>query len=261
MIILENIYNEIKKLADESLAESWDNIGIMLGSKTKSIKKVLVCLDVTTNVVNEAINKNIDLIISHHPLIFKPLKNINFDNFKGNIIKELIKNDIAVISAHTNLDSAKYGLNDYMAKILELKNIEIMVDNGRNDNTGLGRIGELSCEQSIDDFVTFVKERFNLDFVKLVQANNKKIKRIAILGGSGGSFVYSLQDVDIYLTGDVGYHEAVDALEMGINILDIGHFAEIVCKELIKNYLENTNLSEKIEIVCSEVEKRPFEIK
>ena len=116
MVTVKNIYKHLNKLADVKLAEKWDNVGLMLGDYNNEVNKVLVCLDVTTKVVEEAIANNIDLIVSHHPLIFKPLKSLDFtEDFKSNIIRDLIKNDIAVISFHTNLDSATLGLNDYLA--------------------------------------------------------------------------------------------------------------------------------------------------
>ena len=129
MITVRNVFDHLNKLADIKLAEKWDNVGLMLGDFNSEVKNVLVCLDVTTIVVNEAITNNIDLIISHHPLIFKPLKSLDFTvDFKSNIIKSLVKNDISVISFHTNLDSATYGLNDFLAKKLELKNIRILFE-------------------------------------------------------------------------------------------------------------------------------------
>ena len=107
MITVRNVFDHLNKLADIKLAEKWDNVGLMLGDFNSEVKNVLVCLDVTTIVVNEAITNNIDLIISHHPLIFKPLKSLDFTvDFKSNIIKSLVKNDISYISFHTNLDSA-----------------------------------------------------------------------------------------------------------------------------------------------------------
>ena len=120
MVTVENVYSHLNKLADVKLAEKWDNVGLMLGDYNNEVNKVLVCLDVTTKVVEEAIANNIDLIVSHHPLIFKPLKSLDFtEDFKSNIIRNLIKNDIAVISFHTNLDSATLGLNDYLARLLK----------------------------------------------------------------------------------------------------------------------------------------------
>lgn len=260
MIKVRDIHDFLNKLADENISESWDNVGLMLGNENQEVKRILVCLDVTTSVVYEAIEKNVDLIISHHPLIFKGIKSINFNDFKGNILKELIKNDISVISVHTNLDSAELGLNDYLAKLLNLQDIRVLVPNKQLEGVGLGRIGKLSKPLSLKEFIKFTKNSLDLNFVKLVKANDKNISSVAILGGSGGSFLYTLPEVDIYLTGDIGYHEAVDAQEMDINLLDIGHFAEKASKMLLKSYLENLNISKFYEVILSESEKEPFEI-
>lgn len=261
MVKLEYIYKEISKLANENLAEKWDNVGIMLGDSKKNVNKILIALDVTTFVVEEAIEKEVDLIISHHPLIFSPLYKIDYTNFKGQIIKELILNDIAVISAHTNLDSAKDGLNTYLANLLGLRNLTVLAENPNNSEVGLGRVGTLPSEMSLDDFITYTKEKLSLNFVKLVKANENDIKTVAILGGAGGNFVYDLPKVDIYLTGDIKYHEAIDAIEMRQNLLDIGHFAEKVSKNLLKEYLEGLDLTKECDIFLSKVEYEPFEIK
>ncbi|MBF0715616.1 Nif3-like dinuclear metal center hexameric protein [Gemelliphila palaticanis] len=260
MVILKDIYSSINNLANEQLAEKWDNVGILIGDENQTIKKILICLDVTNDVVDEAVSKGVDLIIAHHPLIFKPIKKLNFNNFKNKIIRSIIKNDISVIAAHTNLDSAKLGLNDYLAKLLKLENTEVLIPNSLNHEEGLGRIGYLKNELPLNEFNNYVKKQLNLDFTRIVAKNKtQSIKRVAILGGSGGSFIYDLPEVDVYLTGDIGYHEAVDALEMGISLIDIGHFAEKASKELLREYLttlEYTNL----EIIISKVEKEPFEL-
>ncbi|MDO4813847.1 MAG: Nif3-like dinuclear metal center hexameric protein [Gemella sp.] len=260
MVKVKDIYSFIKDLADENLAESWDNVGLILGDENQKVEKILVCLDVTTDVVKEAKEKSIDLIISHHPLIFKGIRNINFNDFKGKILKELIKNDISVISAHTNLDSAKFGLNDYLSKLLELQETKVLVPNKQVEDTGLGRIGNLSESMSQEEFIEYAKEKLGLKFVKLVKANDINIKSVAILGGSGASFIQTLPEVDIYLTGDIGYHDAVDAIEMNQNLLDIGHFAEKASKALFKSYLEKLPTSNSYEVVIAESERDPFKI-
>lgn len=257
MITVKNVFDLLNKLADVKLAEKWDNVGLMLGNYNDEVNKVLVCLDVTTQVVEEAIAKNIDLIVSHHPLIFKPLKSLDFTaDFKSNIIRDLIRNDISVISFHTNLDSAELGLNDFLAKKLELENINVLFVHDLDKNSGLGRIGQLKNELPQDEFITYLKSKFDLNTVSIIRGNNNNIRTVALLGGSGADFVYSLPDVDIYLTGDIGYHAALDALEMKKNMIDIGHFSEHLVKDLLLDYIKNLG----VDVVKSEVEKSPFEI-
>ena len=257
MITVKDVYNQLNELADVKLAEKWDNVGLMLGDNKSNVNKVLVCLDVTTKVVKEAIDNNVDLIVSHHPLIFKPLKSLNFtDDFKSNIIRDLIKNDISVISFHTNLDSAKLGLNDHLAKLLELDDIKVLFEHNLDKEAGLGRIGKLSSSLSIEDFIVYIKKKFSLESVSAVIGNSKEISTVALLGGSGADFLYSLPEVDVYLTGDVGYHPALDAIEMKKNIIDIGHFTESLVKDLLKDFISKQG----IEVIKSNVEKSPFKI-
>ena len=257
MIKVKNVFEHLNQLANIKLAEKWDNVGLMLGNYNDEVNKVLVCLDVTTAVVDEAIDNGINLIVSHHPLIFKPLKSLNFtDDFKSNIIRNLIQNNISVISFHTNLDSTALGLNDYLAKKLKLEEISPLFEHELDQNSGLGRIGKLSNDMNLEEFIKYLKNQFKLETVSAVIGNNKKISSVAILGGSGADFIYSIPDVDIYLTGDVGYHAALDTIEMKKNIIDIGHFSEHLVKELLQDYISELN----IVVEKSNVEKSPFVI-
>ena len=257
MIKVKNVFEHLNQLANIKLAEKWDNVGLMLGNYNDEVNKVLVCLDVTTAVVDEAIDNGINLIVSHHPLIFKPLKSLNFtDDFKSNIIRNLIQNNISVISFHTNLDSAALGLNDYLANKLKLEEISPLFEHELDQNSGLGRIGKLSNDMNLEEFIKYLKNQFKLETVSAVIGNNKKISSVAILGGSGADFIYSIPDVDIYLTGDVGYHAALDTIEMKKNIIDIGHFSEHLVKELLQDYISELN----IVVEKSNVEKSPFVI-
>ena len=257
MTTVKDIFNHLNKLADVKLAEKWDNVGLMLGSNNNEVSRVLVCLDVTTSVVEEAIANNVNLIVSHHPLIFKPLKNIDYTtDFKSRIIRNLIKNDISVISFHTNLDSATLGLNDYLAKILKLNEIQVLFEHSLYNTAGLGRIGKLTNPMKLNDFITYIKNCFSLETVSAVIGDEKEISTIALLGGSGADFIYTLPEVDVYLTGDVGYHAALDAIEMKKNIIDVGHFTENLVKDLLLDYISELN----VEVIKSTVEKSPFKI-
>ena len=257
MTTVKDIFNHLNNLADVKLAEKWDNVGLMLGSNNNEVSRVLVCLDVTTSVVEEAIANNVNLIVSHHPLIFKPLKNIDYTtDFKSRIIRNLIKNDISVISFHTNLDSATLGLNDYLAKILKLNEIQVLFEHSLDNTAGLGRIGKLSKPLKLNDFITYIKNCFSLETVSAIIGDEKEISTIALLGGSGADFIYTLPEVDVYLTGDVGYHAALDAIEMKKNIIDVGHFTENLVKDLLLDYISELN----VEVIKSSVEKSPFKI-
>ena len=255
MRTVKDVFIHLNKLADVKLAENWDNVGLLLGNNNNEVNKVLVCLDVTTDVIEEAIANNVNLIVSHHPLIFKPLKSLDFtSDFKSRIIRDLIKNDISVISFHTNLDSATLGLNDYLAKLLKLEDIQVLFEHNLDKTAGLGRIGKLSSPLKYSDFITYLKDKFSLENVAAVIGDKKEISTVALLGGSGADFIYTLPEVDVYLTGDVGYHVALDAIEMKKNIIDIGHYTESLVKDLLLDYISELN----VEVIKSTVEKSPF---
>ena len=189
MRTVKDVFIHLNKLADVKLAENWDNVGLLLGNNNNEVNKVLVCLDVTTDVVEEAIANDVNLIVSHHPLIFKPLKSLDFtSDFKSRIIRDLIKNDISVISFHTNLDSATLGLNDYLAKLLKLEDIQVLFEHNLDKTAGLGRIGKLSSPLKYSDFITYLKDKFSLENVAAVIGDEKEISTVALLGGSGGVF-------------------------------------------------------------------------
>ena len=147
MAKLFEIIEKIEKTAPLALAESWDNPGLMLGRRDKEVHKVLTALDMDVNVAREAVKIGADLVLTHHPMIFHPLKNVTEDGGCGECILILAKNDIAVYSAHTNLDSASGGINDYLAQLYNLKNVTSIPVTEDSKNTGLMRVGELDGEK------------------------------------------------------------------------------------------------------------------
>ncbi len=239
-----DIYNRINKFAPFKFAEKWDNCGILVGNKNNDVKKVLISLDVTKQVVCEAIDKDVDLIISHHPVIFNALKSIDDDSIFG----MLIKNNISVISAHTNLDMTKGGVNDTLAEKLGLKIIKNPVEisytfvesNNEKRIVGYGCIGELDREYSAKDFAKKIKNALGNTVVRY-NKTGKKIKKVAVGCGSGGSIFDKVvsEGVDAFVTGDVKHDKFIDANNLGVTIFDAGHFhTENVILEKLKKYLE-----------------------
>lgn len=238
MIILEDIINFLKNRFPEELQESWDNVGLMAGDESLEINKALICLDVTSDVVKEAIDFGADLIISHHPLIFSPLKNITEDGAVGSMLLQLIKNGIAVYSMHTNFDKADGGLNDILSEKLGLINVrkykeeELMGRDGKNvDN--IGRVGMLEFPMAFDDFADFVKASLDCRAMKVFGSGEETVQTIAICSGGGGNMLPAAYNsgADVYLSGDLGHHHAQTAAEMGLNLIDAGHFEteNIIC--------------------------------
>lgn len=213
---------EVEKLLSEmvppELAEDWDNVGLMLGRRNKQVKRVILALDLTAETVKQAIDKRVDLIITHHPAIFKKLAQITDSNWQQELLLQLAEHGIAVYSAHTNLDSASGGVNDALVKALNITDDEIL-----DTETGLGRIGFVK-PQPLDELAAFVKKALKADYV-VVGSACKRAHKVAVCGGAGADFigVALAKGADTLITGDVKYHSAQEAIFNGLNIIDAGH--------------------------------------
>lgn len=250
MLNLTKFIQKFENRFPKILAENWDNVGLILGHKDKNIKKILVCLDITENVVDKAVFEKVDLIVSHHPLIFSGQKTILGDNFLGKKILKLIENNISVYGAHTNVDSTDGGLNDYV--------LEKMAFNGKKLDFELKplRYFELDEYTNIEDIIYRIKENLKIENVRLARSYRKnKIKKIAITTGAGDSFISEVIEnkVDLFITGDLKHHIALDSIESGIYLLDIDHYGseklvsdlfEKVIKEIDSN-IEVINFNDK----------------
>ena len=258
MIKVNNIIKEMELLAPTYLKEDFDNVGLMVGDKNKEVKKVLLALDCTLKVIEEAKKENVELIITHHPLIFKRPSSITTDTLQGKKIIELIKNDISLYSSHTNLDSVENGLNDTIVSILGFDNFKILEKNKRDDKAGLGRIVSLNESIQLEDLISKIKKLLNINNLRVVKGKDK-VNKIAIINGSGQDFIGKAVALgaDCIITGDTTYHFASDYKEMEISILDVGHFAS----EQITFFNVMENLKEKfkdVEFITSTVEEDPF---
>ena len=243
---VRSIIEKIEAFAPVSLSSEWDNPGFLCGNKDKDIKRVLLALDVNLNTIDEAIENKCDMIVSHHPMFFKGLKRINFSEPEGKAVELLIKNDICVFSAHTNMDSAENGINQKLAELFNLSDIKVLEPIG--EKTGMGRFGTLPQEMTAEDFSKLVKEKLDTPFVRV--SGGKNIKKLAICSGSGAEYFYLAKEngCDALLTADVKYHNAIEAKENGICLIDAGHFPteKIVC-DIFKEILEDL----PIELVIS----------
>lgn len=258
MIKVNNIIKEMELLAPTYLKEDFDNVGLMVGDKNKEVKKVLLALDCTLKVIEEAKKENVELIITHHPLIFKRPSSITTDTLQGKKIIELIKNDISLYSSHTNLDSVENGLNDTIVSILGFDNFKILEKNKKDDKAGLGRIVSLNESIQLEDLISKIKKSLNINNLRVVKGKDK-VNKIAIINGSGQDFIGKAVALgaDCIITGDTTYHFASDYKEMEISILDVGHFAS----EQITFFNVMENLKEKfkdVEFITSTVEEDPF---
>lgn len=356
-----------EQFSPKGLAMEGDKIGLQIGRLNRKVERIMIALDVLENVIDEAIEKNVQLIIAHHPIIYRPLKNLLTDTVQGKMIEKLLKHDIAVYAAHTNLDVAKGGVNDWLAEALGLEDAEVLVPTneiilkkivvfvpkshaevirkvlgdagagyiggyshcsfaaegtGRflpGDNTnpfigktglleevnevrietivpeallkktitamvkahpyeevaydvyplenkgevlGLGRIGNVS-EMTLGEFAETVKVALEVTKVRIVGDLNTKVKKVAVLGGDGNKYFMNakFKGADVYVTGDIYYHTAHDAMMQGLNMIDPGHNVEKVMKKGLTAQLQKLckEAGYEVEIFPSEVNTDPFQ--
>ncbi|MCJ7841860.1 Nif3-like dinuclear metal center hexameric protein [Lederbergia sp. NSJ-179] len=356
-----------EEFSPKKYAFEGDPIGLQVGSFQKSVNNIMIALDVLENVVDEAIEKEVDLIIAHHPMIFRPMKKIQTDQPQGRIVEKLLKHDITVYAAHTNLDIAKGGVNDMLAQALQLENTSVLVptyeqklrklvvyvpveqaeqvravlgeagagaigeyshcsfstegtgcflpgegtnphigEHGKlervqevrietvypvefenkmisamlkahpyeepaydlydlalkGEELGLGRIGQLKEEMSLQEFALFTKEVLDSPGVRVVGNLEDKVKKVAVLGGDGNKYFShaKFKGADVYVTGDFYYHTAHDAMNMGLNIVDPGHTVEKIMKkgvaERLQHLCKSKNLA--VHVFPSESDTNPF---
>ena len=222
-ITMQHISEIMNQIAPRQLAEDWDNPGLLVGSFDSEVEKIFVCLDVTDETLNAAVNFGANLIIAHHPLIFRAVKNFRTDLPLGKKLQTLVKNDIAVFAAHTNLDSVQGGVNDVLAQKLGLVDVKTFDE----EDFTLGRIGKLPQKMTAENFALHVKKSLNAESVRLVDAGNFLIEKVGICGGAGSDIISKAKfhGAQAFVTGDLKYHEAQSAAENKIHVVDAGHFS------------------------------------
>lgn len=215
---VNDLVEVLEELMPSSLAEDWDNVGLMLGRRAKPVKKILLALDLTKEVVEQAVAQRVDLIITHHPAIFKKLRCVVDNDWQQDLLLTLAEQGIAVYSAHTNLDCVSTGVNDVLAKLLKLEDTDVL-----DESNGLGRIGTVE-ETSLADYALLVKEALKADYLVVGDAG-KVVRRVAVCGGAGSDLIQLAlaKGADTLVTGDVKYHSAQEAVFGGLNIIDAGH--------------------------------------
>lgn len=223
-ISAKDIVKIMSEMAPARLAEDWDNVGLQVGRNEKEVRVILCALDFSAEVLEQAMQLHADIIVTHHPAIFRGIKQLTDLDWRTALLLEAAREDIAVYSAHTNLDSVAGGVNDVLANLLELTNVEGFA--GEDTLQGIGRIGVLKEATDLDAFAEKVKRVLKLKHVTVVPAG-RKVHKVAVCGGSGMDFLdYAVQaGADTYVTGDVKYHDAQDAQGKHINLIDATHQA------------------------------------
>ena len=247
MVRLSGIIEELENLAPPQLAESWDNVGLHVGNADDRIQNVYVCLEITSENVKKAVDFGADLIVSHHPLIFRPLRCVVEEDVNGGIIRTLISNNISAYCMHTNFDKADGGMNDLLAQKLGLENVRKFTADECVDESGkpldeIGRVGTLEYPMSFEDFIEHTKSVLSCRALRYMGDIGETVQTVALCSGSGGDYIYSAyhSGADAYVTADLGHHDAQAARELGLNIIDAGHFEteNIIC-EFLHEFLYN----------------------
>lgn len=217
----------LDEMATFALAESWDNVGLMVGDPGAPVKGILVCLDASMEVLQEATEKNCNVILTHHPLIFRPLKALRTDDPVGSLAVEAAKLGVAVISCHTNLDVVAPGVSDALAAALGMADGEPLAKKEGDAAVGFGKIGALSQAVAGVDFIHLVLDALSLPTVKVAGRLPDLVQKIAVCGGSGSDLVKLAHErgADLYVTGEVKHSVALWAKAKEFCIIDAGHYA------------------------------------
>ncbi len=225
---VQDAFDFLEKLAPTSLAEEWDPVGLQVGSLKEELHGVLVSLDVTETALWEAVEHDCNLLVTHHPLFFKPLKRLDDRTPVSRCARLAAQMGVNVVSFHTNLDATERGLNDQLARRLGLKGLKPLLPSRdpRRPRAGLGRIGK-TPKSNLGKFVAGVGKRLGLEHLRFVGNPKHPVERVAVMTGSGAGYFNEAKaaGADVLVTGDVKYHPALDALAEGIALIDIGHFA------------------------------------
>ena len=240
MATVKQVYEAVDRLAPFGLQMSFDNAGFLVGRGDRTVSRILVALDITGPVVDEAAEWGAEVIVSHHPVIFQPVRSVTDETSVGRIVLSLAERNIAAVCAHTNLDAVQGGVNDALARAVGLTGIEMLAADGVDGEGrpyGIGRIGALpeGDSPSLPEYAQRVKQALRANGVRFVDAG-VPVRRVAVGGGACGDMAKDALEkgCDTFLTSDLKYHEFLDARAMGLNLIDAGHYPteNVVCPVL-----------------------------
>ncbi|WEV70197.1 Nif3-like dinuclear metal center hexameric protein [Lactobacillus sp. ESL0785] len=262
MTQVKEIVTRLRQDFPEEIASQGDPVGIQIGSMEQPVTKIMTTLDVRPNVVDEAIANHVDLIISHHPLMFHPARNLNFADPQNAMYGKIIANGITVYSIHTNSDKAQNGSSDWQAAELDLTNVApFCLD---EDGIAIGRKGKLPQPLTAVDFAMYVKQKMKIKLARLITADNQKmISTVGFICGDGGKYWHQAvtEGLDAFITGDVYYHTGHDMIAAGLTVVDPGHYTEKIFKykmhDLLQKWCAENNWQVKVSL--SQVSTNPFQ--
>ena len=244
----------IEAVYPKEAALGFDNVGLQAGRSDKEVKRIFLALDATENIICRAIEEKADMLITHHPLIFSPLKHVTDEDFISRRVLQLIRHDISYYAMHTNYDVL--GMAELAGNILGLSQTEVLdVTMEINQSLeGIGRVGSLCREMTLQECCEYVKEKLELETVKVFGDPGQIVRRLAVSPGSGKSAITPavLKKADVLVTGDIGHHEGLDAVEQGISVIDAGHYGtEYIFVEDMKAFLDAK--TEGVEIIAAPI--------
>lgn len=261
MADIKTIEKVMEQIAPPHLMESWDNCGFQIRcSRQQDIRKILVSLEISDELISEAIEKEADLIVTHHPMIFGKINKVDDADLTGHYILRLVQAGISVYSAHTSFDSAKDGTNQYLAEEIGLSQIVPLEPLGE-EGCGMGRVGVYETPVTFDDFAERLKEACDENIFRMAGKQPDVVKKVTLCTGAGAEFISAAKanGSDIYITGDVKYHDARTACETGICVVDAGHFGtENIFSVNFACQLAEL-CPEEVEILVAETDLNPFE--
>ncbi len=269
-----DILEIMEGIAPARLAQQWDNVGLQVGHPQWPVSSVRVALDATLQVVAQVAGENAGMLITHHPLIFRPLKRIDLQCQQGAVIARALAGRIAVFAAHTNLDAAVGGVNDILARRLGMiETAPLSTDPpaesspapAAGDRPGLGRVGRLAQPMELGELAAVIRARLGVEAVKISGDPRLRVQRAAVCSGSGSGLMkdFLASGAQVFVSGDLHYHDAMDAAAAGRGLIDVGHFAsEFLVVETLARRLRKrlADAGVQVDVRACSVEKDPFRL-
>ncbi|MDD6389478.1 MAG: Nif3-like dinuclear metal center hexameric protein [Firmicutes bacterium] len=257
-MLFSEFINELRCIISEDIQEEWDNSGIQIKTDNSEIRRVLVALEITSDVIDEAVEKDVQLIITHHPLLFNGMKTVDTDNASGRYITRLVRNGINVYSCHTNFDKMAGGNNDYICDILDLDEVGILFD---EEFTRCGYCPERTLRETAE----LLADKLETDISQfhIVGDPEQKINFVGLCTGAGAEYIgaAALCGCDLYVTGDLKHHEAREAEELGIAVIDAGHYGtEKIFPKAFISVMTDNEFTYDIDFIESECCNNPFNL-
>ena len=252
----QEVIDILQVQSPERYACEWDNVGLLVGSPHKEVQVIYIALDATEETISEAAEAGADLLLTHHPLIFRGLKKVNTEDFTGRRVIALIQNDISYYAMHPNFDVK--GMAELGAARMGLVDCQVLEATCLPEQEGIGKVGGLPCEMTVADCASKVKEAFGVELVKIFGRPDYKVRKAAICPGSGKSVIGKAiaAGAQVLVTGDIDHHDGLDAAAQGLAIIDAGHYGvEKIFIPYMKQYLEANTTG--VQVIAQPV-KQPF---